>query len=164
MRYVARYATSRAKLRAFLSRKVRERGWSEAREPDIDALANRLCELGYIDDSAYALAKANSLTSRGYGKRRLDQKLRFDGIEEADAAAALGHADAEALDSALRLARRRKLGPFAIGAADPRQREKAIATLVRAGHSFALARAIASLQPGAELNFDELRDRAGLDS
>lgn len=164
VRYVARYATSRAKLRAFLSRKVRERGWSEAREPDIDALANRLCELGYVDDSAYALAKSHSLAGRGYGKRRLDQKLRFDGIEEADATAALAHADTEALDSALRLAQRRKLGPFAIGPADAKQREKAIATLVRAGHSFGVARAIVSLQPGATLNLDELRDRAGLDS
>ena len=164
VRYVARYATSRAKLRAFLSRKVRERGWSEAREPDIDALAKRFCDLGYVDDSAYALAKSHSLASRGYGKRRLDQKLRFDGIAEADAEAALGHADAEAIDSALRLAQRRRLGPFAAETPDPKQREKAIATLVRGGHSFGLARAIVALRPGAPVDLDELRDHAGLNS
>jgi regulatory protein len=162
LRYVARFATSRAKLRAYLSRKVRERGWSEAREPDLDALAERICALGYVDDAAYALAKSQSLAGRGYGKRRLSQKLLVDGIGEEDAAAALDHADAEAVESALRFARRRRLGPFGAGASDPKQREKAVAAMIRAGHSFGLARAIAGLSPGDEVDVDSIREHSGI--
>jgi regulatory protein len=159
LRYVARFATSRAKLRAYLLRKVRERGWSGATEPDLDALAERISALGYVDDAAYALAKAQALAGRGYGKRRLNQKLQVDGIGEEDAAAALDHADAEAVESALRFARRRRLGPFGSGASDPKQREKAIAAMIRAGHSFGLARAIAGFAPGAEIDVEALREQ-----
>ena len=159
LRYVGRYATSRAKLIAFLARKVRERGWSEERAPDLDALAMRFCELGYVDDAAYALAKSRALSSRGYGKRRLDQKLRLAGIGEKDSASARAHADGEAVDAALRYAERRRIGPFGFATADPRQREKAIAAMVRAGHSFALARTIAEMPLGAEVERDELVER-----
>jgi regulatory protein len=159
LRYVGRYATTRAKLIFFLARKLRERGWSDESAPQIDALAARFCELGYIDDAAYALAKSRALSSRGYGKRRLDQKLRLAGIGDEDSAAARAHADGEAVDAALRYAERRRIGPFASSKSDPKQREKAIAAMVRAGHSFALARAIAEMGPGAEVDKEELCER-----
>lgn len=157
---MAQFATSRAKLRAYLSRKVRERGWSGPGEPDLDALAQRICALGYVDDAAYALAKAQALAGRGYGKRRLNQRLQVDGIAEEDAAAALDHADAEAVESALRFARRRRLGPFGPPTSDPKQREKAIAAMIRAGHPFALACSIVALEPGEEVDIDALRERS----
>src|SRR3954451_19657369 len=70
LRYVGKYATTRAKLRQYLVRKIRERGWHGA-APDLERLAGRFAELGLIDDAAYALAKSRSLSARGYGKRRL---------------------------------------------------------------------------------------------
>lgn len=156
LRYVGKYATTRAKLRAYLSRKVRERGWVGAHAPDFEAISNRFAELGYIDDAAYALGKSRALSARGYGKRRLADKLRLDGVDETEGAAAHAHADQEALTAALRFAERRRLGPFAAAAADPRQREKWIAAMIRAGHGFALARAIAVIAPGAEIDLDAL--------
>lgn len=158
LRYVGKYATTRAKLMSYLSRKVRERGWGESREPDFAAIAKRFSQLGYVDDAAYALAKSRALSSRGYGKRRLDQKLRQAGIEEEDGSAARAHADEKAVDAALRYAQRRKIGPFGPGYADPRQREKALAAMVRAGHPFGLARTIVSLAPGAEINREQLHE------
>jgi regulatory protein len=162
LRYVGRFATSRAKLVAYLTRKVRERGWSEAREPDLEALATRFCELGYVDDAAYALAKSQALSNRGYGKRRLEDKLRLAGIAEAEGAAARQHADQHALDAALRFAQRRRIGPFGSGDDDRGQRQKAIAAMARAGHSFALARAIVSWPKEVEIDRDEIADRARL--
>jgi regulatory protein len=161
LRYVGRYATSRAKLIAYLSRKVRERGWSDAGEPGLDALADRFCALGYVDDASYALAKAQALSSRGYGKRRLGDKLRLAGIDEDAAAEALEHADAEAVEAALRFAKRRRLGPFASRESDARDREKAIGAMVRAGHSYTLAREIADMPPGAEVDKQQLYERTG---
>jgi regulatory protein len=161
LRYVGKYATTRAKLRAYLSRKVRERGWDGAREPDLEGLASRFGELGYVDDAAYALSKSRALTARGYGKRRLSDKLRVDGVGEEDGAPAIAHADAEAANAAVRFAERRRLGPFAATAADPRQREKWIAAMVRAGHGFGLARIIAELPPGTDVDFEMLGEQAG---
>jgi regulatory protein len=162
LRYVGRYATTRAKLRSYLSRKLRERGWSEPQAPDLQALAQKFAELGYVDDAAFAMSKAQGLAARGYGKRRLLDKLRLAGVEEADGEAARDHADAEAIDAALRFAKRRRIGPFGAAPLDPRQRERAIAAMVRAGHSFGLARAIADLPPGATVDPEDLRDRARL--
>ena len=88
LRYVSKYATTRAKLREYLTRKLRERGWDGERQPDLEALANRFAELGYVDDAAFALSKSRSLTARGYGRRRLDEKLRLAGVGEGDSAAA----------------------------------------------------------------------------
>lgn len=161
LRYVGKYATTRARLRAYLSRKVRERGWEGAREPNFEAIASRFGELGYVDDAAYALSKSRALTARGYGKRRLADKLRIDGVGEEDGAPAIAHADAEAASAAVRFAERRRLGPFAAAAADPHQREKWIAAMVRAGHGFGLARAIAELPRGAEVDIEALGEQAG---
>ena len=155
LRYVGRFATTRAKLRSYLARKIRERGWSGPREPDLQHIADRFSEQGYIDDKAYALSKSQSLTERGYGRRRVAATLRAAGIEDEDGVAARDHAEAEAVSAAMRFARRRRIGPFAdYPSSDPKEREKALAAMIRAGHGFDLARRILSLQVGEEPNLD----------
>ena len=149
--YVGRFATTRAKLAAYLGRKLRERGWSGQRSPDLEGLVERFAASGYVNDSAYAVAKSRSLSARGYGAGRLRQSLRAAGVEESDAAAARKLAESEAFEAALRFARRRRIGPFAAAKVDRSGREKAIAAMIRAGHSFELARTIVDLDPGAEL-------------
>ena len=54
IRYVERFATSRARLVRYLERKLAERGWSGGDAPPVEALATRLVALGYVDDAAYA--------------------------------------------------------------------------------------------------------------
>lgn len=147
LRYVGKYATTRSKLRAYLARKLRERGWDGALDPDLDALADRFAELGYVDDAAFAIAKSRSLAGRGYGKRRLAEQLKHAGITEEDSREALGAAETAAVSAALRFAQRRRIGPFAAQMADPRARERAIAAMVRAGHDSVLARKIVGLEP-----------------
>ena len=163
LRYVGRYATSRAKLIAYLKRKLRDRGWQEDNEPDLDALATRFCKLGYVNDAAYAFSKSVSLASRGYGKRRLNETLRAAGIEEEEAAVAYDHADSRAVEAALNYAQRRKIGPFGPPSIDRKQRDKGIAAMVRAGHAFALARTIVEWPRDIAVDTNELADRAGLD-
>jgi regulatory protein len=163
LRYVGRFATTRAKLRNYLARKVRDRGWSGAREPDFDAIASRFAERGYIDDAAYALGKSQVLALRGYGKRRVLETLRMAGIEEEDSISARQHAELEAVNSALRFARKRRLGPFAQAEVrDPKQRDKAIGAMIRAGHSYGLARAIMLLAPGDCVDLENLADQVRL--
>src|SRR5215213_8501903 len=132
LRYVGRFATTRAKLRSYLERKVRERGWNGERTADAASIAQHFAELGYVDDAAYALAKSRALTGRGYGKRRLNDALRVAGVGAADSEGALELAETEAVAAALRFAERRRLGPFRRAAHDdPREREKAVAAMVR---------------------------------
>ncbi|MEY4670243.1 MAG: hypothetical protein RLZZ415_122, partial [Pseudomonadota bacterium] len=59
--YLARFATSAAKLEAYLRRKLRERGWDGEGEPPVAALVERCVAAGYVDDAAYARSKAGSL-------------------------------------------------------------------------------------------------------
>jgi regulatory protein len=83
--------------------------------------------------------------------------LKSAGIEEEHGAGARDHADAEAVSAALRFARRRRVGPFAESAPrDPREKEKALAAMIRAGHGFDLSRAILALPPGSDIDPDQL--------
>lgn len=159
--YVGRFATTRAKLKTYLARKVRERGWDGGPALDLDALAERFATQGYVDDAAYALSKSRSLTARGYGLRRVDQSLHIAGVEQTDAAPAQDFARSEAVDSALRFAERRHLGPFAREAVDRKLIERALGAMIRAGHGYRLARAILDLPPGAEIDKTELSEHSG---
>lgn len=149
--YAARYATTGAKLEAYLARKLRERGIAEdgegrAVELDVGALVARLVELGYVDDDAFARARSRDLTARGYGARRVEQALWAAGVDEQ---AREDHAPGEARRrrAAMLMARKRGFGPYArIETAeaegepapplDPARREKQIAAMLRAGHDY----------------------------
>jgi regulatory protein len=146
--YAGRYATTRARLAAYLKRKLRERGWDGQGEPPIEALVARMAELNYVDDRAFATAKGASLTRRGYGARRVGDALRAAGIEEDDAADARDAARDGAWAAALRFAERRRFGPFAAAEADRPARDKALAAMLRAGHPLDLARRIIAARPG----------------
>lgn len=156
--YVARFATSRAKLKSYLGRKLRERGWAGPGEPPTEALVEKAAGAGYVDDAAFALGKARSLTQRGYGSRRVRQALLEAGIEDADGQAARDHASDESVEAALRFARRRRFGPFAVEAADPLLRERQLAAMLRAGHDFRLAKAILALRPGSNVDAQALAE------
>ncbi|QJU57942.1 RecX family transcriptional regulator [Sphingomonas sp. AP4-R1] len=148
LRYVGRYATSRAKLRDYLLRKIGEADWAGEAAPDPDALVARIAELGYVDDRAFAEQRAAALGRRGYGARRIGMAFRAAGIEAEDGEEALASAREGALDAALALARRRRVGPYAAEPLDRPARERAIAMLVRGGHDPGLARRIAMSEPG----------------
>jgi len=149
LNYAGRYATTRAKLRSYLSRKLRERGWDGPGAPAIEALVERMSTLGYVDDRAFADARGAALTRRGYGTRRVADALRAAGIGEEDARAAHGAALSSAWDAALAFARRRRIGPFAAERVDPGpQRERQFGALIRAGHSFEIARILVESAPG----------------
>ena len=153
--YVGRYATTRARLRTFLRRKLRERGWQGEGEAPIDPLVERMAALGYVNDSAFASSRATSLQRRGFGERRIAQALAAAGIEAEVAEAAREQIRAGAAAAALRFAERRHIGPFSPGTPDRAAREKAFAAMLRAGHPIDLVKRIIGARPG---EVPELRD------
>jgi regulatory protein len=146
--YAGRYATTRARLRNYLARKIAERGWSGDGAAPIEALAERLAGLGYVDDKAFAASRAASLGRRGYGKRRVADALKAAGIDEEDSADARELAKDGAWQAALRFAERRRIGPFAATQADRPAREKAMAAMLRAGHPPGIVRRLVHALPG----------------
>ena len=147
LRYVERFATSRGKLSRYLARKVAERGWNG---PPLDpaTVAERMAALGYVDDRGFAESKGAALSRRGYGARRVAETLRAAGLAEEDAAPVLADARDVALESALALARRKRIGPYAAERADPRERERHMGVLMRAGHDVSIARRVVNCAPG----------------
>jgi len=155
LRYVGRFATSRAKLLAYLSRKIGERGWGGEDPANPQALVDRLSDLRYVDDAGYAVMKSASLARRGYGARRVAETLRADGIAQADREQADVQTENEAWTAADRFARRKRIGPYAQARPEPKQREKWIAAFLRAGHSYATARRWTDAAPGEVPEADE---------
>ena len=137
--YVARFATSAAKLERYLKRKLRERGWEGDREPGLTALVERYVELGYVDDEAFARARSGSLLRRGYGTRRVGEALREAGIGESLREEVRPGEGAERR-AALAMARKRGFGPFGREPLDRERRQKQIAAMLRAGHPLDSAR------------------------
>ncbi len=137
--YVARFATSAAKLETYLRRKLRERGWEGEGDAPTAALVERLVSAGYVDDTAYARSKSGSLLRRGYGERRIGQALGAAGIA-AEVRDEVRSGDAAQRRAALALAIKRRIGPFGDKAGDRPGREKQIGAMLRAGHPLDSAR------------------------
>lgn len=154
LRYVERFATTRGRLVDYLRRKLRERGWAGEGQPDPETLAERFAELGYIDDRAFAEARAASMARRGLGARRVRDAFRRDGIGQEDAEAVAPTIDARAAESALAYARRKRLGPYAAVAPDRDALARQLAAMARAGHAYPLARRILETAPGDEPDLD----------
>lgn len=154
LHYVGKYATSRKKLTDYLLRKLRERGWEGEAAPDIDGLVADFVRLNYIDDAAYAAARARTMAARGLGARRIDEDLRAKGIAVDDAEDARAESAAQKWQSADRFAQRKRIGPYASEPASDELKRKQFAAFLRAGHDFEIARKYVSALPGAILEAD----------
>ncbi len=141
--YVSRYATTCAKLNSYLRRKVQERGWSEDAAADFDAIVARCAALGYVDDRAFAETRAASLGRRGYGARRIGATLQGAGIARETITEVMPD-DAAAFAAAEAYAQRKRIGAFGAATSDPTQLKRQFAAMLRAGHSFELAKRFVS--------------------
>ncbi|HSG54865.1 MAG TPA: RecX family transcriptional regulator [Paracoccaceae bacterium] len=138
--YVARYATSGARLERYLKRKLRESGWAnEECPPDVAALVETYAGLGYVDDRGFAQARSSSLLRRGYGARRVDQALGQDGIAP-EIRSAVAASESQLRHAALAMASKRRFGPFGNEPPERERREKQLSAMLRAGHSLDFAR------------------------
>jgi len=151
LHYVGRYATSRKKLSDYLVRKLRERGWESENAADIEGLIADFVRLRYIDDAAFAAARARTMTARGLGQRRVNEDLRAKGISEMDAQDARDETVAQKWDAADRFARRKRIGPYATESASDEQKRKQFAAFLRAGHDYETASKFVNASPGEEV-------------
>lgn len=93
----------------------------------------KMREMGFVDDSRYAKALADSLAnSKLYGPRRIIQELRQRGIDFETAQSALDGLKTDFSESVKTLAR----GKFRRDMSDPREIQRLIAALIRYGHDY----------------------------
>ncbi|HTJ64836.1 MAG TPA: RecX family transcriptional regulator [Alphaproteobacteria bacterium] len=146
--YLSRFATSSGNLRRVLARKVSRSAAHygddpAALMPTIDALVAQHMKTGAVNDTLYAESQVRKLRRRGGSTRIIVQKLSAKGVPAeivAEAQTTLRD-DAGDLEAAMRLAKRRRLGPFRqANRADNRQRD--LAALGRAGFEYQVAAAI----------------------
>jgi regulatory protein len=146
--YLSRYASSSGNLRRVLMRKVARSAAHYGDDPAplkpiVEALVVQHCGTGAVNDALYAESQTRSLRRRGGSTRAIVQKLNAKGVPAeivAETASALIE-DGGDLDAALRLARRRRLGPFR-GAERLETRQRDMAVLGRAGFGYQVAAAI----------------------
>ena len=162
MEHIGRYAASTGQLRRVLQRRIR-RALQAGAEVDVEAVETRITALlarmtrsGLLDDAQFAEMRVAGLARRGTSTRAIRVKLREAGLDETVAADALSlYGGAPGVDpdraAAIRLARRRRLGPFRPEADRTPHRMRDLAALARAGFAPGLCRAVVYAPDAAAL-------------
>ena len=143
--YLGRYASSAENLRRVLLRHIRRRapeaagGFAGA----VEMLIERYRASGLLDDAGYAAARAHSLYRRGEPRHKIQARLLAKGVAASVAGEAVAALGAETGDpdlaAACAFARRRRLGPYRRGAADP---ARELGAFARAGFDRRAAQAV----------------------
>lgn len=162
--YLARYASTQAGLARVLDRRIdtwaRKMGSRyQTGEQDRAAVASAvsaakvlvrevvatLTQAGAVSDAAFAEMRASSLRRAGRSHRAVAAALAAKGVDPETARDALGNeavgGAAAELTAAVRLTRKRRIGPFRAGEPpDPPGRLRELAILARAGFAQPVAR------------------------
>lgn len=174
--YLQRYASSSQNLRNILARKIQRSCAHHGQSPDdflplLDQMIARYQQAGLLNDEIYAQARVSSLRRQGLSRQAIGQKLAQKGLSPADIAAALRHVDASAADiagddhddtharelaAARIMAKRKRIGPWRRKPlADPKDAQKEMAALARAGFSYDICRrALEALEDDMVIDFD----------
>lgn len=143
--YLQRFPASAGHFRTVMMRKVDKscRHHTGQNREDcarlVDELVAKFTDMGLLNDTGYARGMVISLRRRGLSQRAIEAKLSAKGLKSDQIAAALAdHADDRPrgeveLLAALRLARRKRLGPFS---ADPARADREMAALARGGFAY----------------------------
>lgn len=147
LHHLDRYESSAAGLRRVLMRRVDRvvragLGEAGALAVEVEKVVAACVSADLVDDARYAEAAARRLRARGASSRRIRAWLDAKGVDRGVADAALAEEEVEDPDlaAALALARRRRIGPWRTGAADPELRRKELGILARAGFPYEVAR------------------------
>jgi len=164
--YLGRYTASRQRLREVLRRfavhKLESHDNAEIARA-IEAVVDDCVRLGYVDDTAFALARARSKRRGGRSALAIRRSLQEHSIDQELVEAALAAADEDTSDgelaAALRHAARRRLGPYATRPGDESVQRRHLASLARAGFTLGIARRVMDLEDvdAAEQLASELR-------
>jgi regulatory protein len=152
LRYLARISASRASVRRVLLRKL-----AKLRPPDpsadptaiderpIDRAIERLAELGYVDDAAFARGRGRSLVARGVSKLGIRHHMARQGVDRTTVEAAYESLTDEVPEpeaaAAAAFVRKRRLGWHRPEEERAQYRRADLAKLIGHGFPMEIARA-----------------------
>ncbi|MBQ3055844.1 MAG: RecX family transcriptional regulator [Oscillospiraceae bacterium] len=123
-------AGKRSLSRAELMRKLGEKGFSEE---DSESAADWLCEMGVLDDTAYAEMLVRHYRAKGFGDLRVREELRRRGIERDLVATVLEENTQNPQDAIVTFLRQKLRGKEL----EEETKRKLAAALMRRGYTFA---------------------------
>lgn len=141
--YLKRFESSEYNLRSVLKRRVDDYAYYN-KDFDkneaycwLDDLMGDFVRLGYVNDERYAEIKIRAYLSAGKSPRYILNKLKEKGIDENLADKLLNEQEYDDFESALKLAKKKKIGPYC---ADENlrkeRRSKDMGVLIRAGFDY----------------------------
>ena len=144
--YLKRFETSAKNLRDVLCRRVDKYAYYD-KEFDkkeaygwVDDLVEDFIRLKYVDDARFAEIKVRGYLLAGKSPRYILGKLKEKGIDDQVAEDALQQQEYDPLASAIKLAKKKKIGPFSPSEEIRRERRsKDLAVLIRAGFDYDIA-------------------------
>ncbi len=152
--YLERFSASSEHFKSVMRRKIK-RSCMHHTDQDYDTCVEllektveRFIEIGLLNDTVYAQSLVNRLRRQGLSRSAILTKARIKGVDTNLAADIIAeHDETEHVSSthaekqaALRLARKKKIGPFARTEETPEDEKKSLGKLARAGFSYDIAR------------------------
>lgn len=141
--YLKRFESSTANLRSVLQRRVndyarQEKSFDKAQAYEwIEEILSDFEKHNYLNDERYSEIKIKNYIAAGKSPRYIIGKLREKGVEEETAARLMDLEEYDPFDSALKLARKKRIGPYSVSEEIRKERRsKDMAILVRAGFDY----------------------------
>ena len=144
--YLKRFESSVANLRSVLRRRVNDYAFhtpefvKQEGYDWIEEVLSDFQQVGYLNDARYSELKIKDYMAAGKSPRYIHGKLREKGIDENLIDKLIAEQDFDPFESALKLARKRRIGPFSASEEIRKERRsKDLAILVRAGFDYDVA-------------------------
>ncbi len=141
--YLKRFESSVANLRAVLLRRVNDYARQDKNFDRheamvwIEEILSDFQRFGYLNDERYSELKIKDYLAAGKSPRYIHGKLREKGIDENIIAELLSQQDYDPYEAALRLARKKRIGPYSPSEEIRKERRtKDMAVLARAGFDY----------------------------
>jgi len=151
--YLEKYSPSKQQLKVYLLKKylTKIKGTKSKKEVSsiIDEIILNLEKNRILNDEMYSDSKARMFLRRGYSLNKINQSLRNKGIEDKFIKRSLDKIKEDEIEpdfvSALKLCKRRRIGPLRPGANRELFYKKDMGILARGGFSFDLSKRILDL-------------------
>ncbi len=152
--YLEKYSPSKQQLKIYLLKKylTKIKGTKSKKEVTIiiDEIIQNLEKNRILNDELYSDSKARMYLKRGYSLNKINQSLRNKGIENKYIKQSIDKIKDNEIEpdfvSALKLCKRRRIGPVRPGANRELFYKKDMGILARGGFSFDLARRVLELE------------------
>ncbi len=141
--YLKRFETSEYNLRSVLKRRIDDYAyWNKEFDKKeayrwLDDLVKDFVRLGYVNDERFAEIRIRGYLAQGKSPRYILNKLKEKGIDEDLANKLLNEQEYDDFESALKLAKKKKIGPYCMDKnLRKERRNKDMGVLIRAGFDY----------------------------